>query len=142
MSVKLSRIFCCLSSGGFGPFGCSCILYRSMFMCTFRTCSVEAWIQVCHDLTHAAVPGLVAAAGLLEGGTGGWVLAVEEGLDDKLAAVTTVCRHHFLFLSSLTSEGGKHFRYRGALMWLSAVVLHRMRSRPYPNSECVHIPLH
>ena len=47
-------------------FGCDCALYSSIVVCTFTSCTVKAWLQVCHDLTHAPVPGLVAAAGLLE----------------------------------------------------------------------------
>lgn len=50
----------------------------------------SSFVQVCTDLMHAAVPGLVAAAGLLEGDTGSWVLSVNEGLQEKLDAVTTV----------------------------------------------------
>jgi hypothetical protein len=46
--------------------------------------------QVCKDLAAAAVPGLVAAGGLLEGGRGTWVLSVEEGLQEKLEMVCTV----------------------------------------------------
>lgn len=44
----------------------------------------------CKGLLDGALPGVVAALGLLEGSRGGWVLSAEGGVDEKLQAASEV----------------------------------------------------
>jgi len=45
---------------------------------------------LCKGLVDGALPGVAAAAGLLEGSRGGWVLSAEAGVDEKLQAASEV----------------------------------------------------
>eukprot|EP00892_Ulva_mutabilis_P011637 jgi/Ulvmu1/8846/UM049_0027.1 len=47
-----------------------------------------ALAALCSQLADGAMPGVVAALGLLEGGRGGWVLSTDDGVDEKLQAAS------------------------------------------------------
>lgn len=66
---------------------------------------------MCVDLAHAAVPGLVAVAGLLDSPQGEWVLSVREGLPDKLQVLAAVrsppSLHSFLYTPPSSSAASQ-----------------------------------